>query len=93
MLQVYIPKYYQVKRGQTLNDISKAFGVAVGVLIHDNRLTQEVFAGQVLCISNVRGNRYVAQAGDTKTLLCGNEENYYKRNGTDILYPEMSVIL
>ena len=88
-----IPKYYVVKEGQTLKEISRVFGVAVGVLIRDNRLTEEVFAGQVLYISEVRGNVYVAQAGDTKSLICGSEQQYFQRNGTHILYPEMQVIL
>ena len=93
MLKVKIPKYYIVKEGQTLKDISRVFGVAVGVLIRDNRLTEEVFAGQALYISEVRGNVYVAQAGDTKSLICGSEQQYFQRNGTHILYPEMQVIL
>ncbi len=93
MLQLSIPKYYQVRRGQTVKTIARTFGVAVGVLISANTLTQEVFAGQILRIPDIRGNAYVAQAGDSKALLCGSEENYIRRNGTDVLYPEMTVIL
>ena len=93
MLKLRIPKYYKVKGRQTLQDVSTAFGVAVGVLIRENRLTEELFDGQILYIPAERGDRYVAQVGDTKTLLCGSEERYFQRNGTHILYPEMQVIL
>lgn len=93
MLKLKIPKYYVVKEGQTLKEISRVFGVAVGVLIRENRLSGEVFAGQALRIPEERGNMYVAQVGDTKTLLCGSEQRYFQRNGTHILYPEMHVVL
>ena len=93
MLQICVPKYYRVKHGQRIKDISLTFGVAAGVLIKENHLTGEPYQGQMLVIPAKRGNRYVAQAGDTKALLCGNEENYYQKNGTHILYPGMSVIL
>lgn len=93
MLKIRIPKYYKVKRGQTLRDLSLAFGVAVGVLIRENGLAEELFEGQVLSIPDNRGDRYVAQAGDTKELLCGSDERYFQKNGTHILYPEMYVIL
>lgn len=93
MLKICVPKYYRVKNGQKIKDIALAFGVAVGVLIKENGLTEEPFEGQLLRISIVRGNRYLAQAGDTKALLCGDDERYYQKNGTHILYPGMWVIL
>ena len=93
MLQISVPKYYRVKQGQTVKDVAAAFGVAVGVLIRENALTQELYVGQVLKIPTARGNRYVAQAGDTRTLLCGSDEQYFQKNGTLTLYPGMSVIL
>lgn len=93
MLQISVPKYYVVKRGQTVKEIAFAFGVAVGLLIKENALKKEPYAGQRLIIPTERGDRYVAQAGDEKTLLCGSDEMYYKKNGTHILYPGMSVIL
>ncbi len=93
MLKLHIPKYYIVKRGQTVREIAKTFGVAVRVLVVENRLGQEVQAGQILKIPALRGDLYVAQAGDNKILLCGSEENYRTRNGTDILYPQMLVVL
>lgn len=93
MIQISVPKYYRVKQGQKIKDIAFAFGVAVGILIKENGLTEEPWQGQCLYIPNVRGNRYLAQAGDTKALLCGDDEKYYQKNGTYILYPGMSVIL
>ena len=93
MLRISVPKYYRVKCGQTLRDISLAFGVAVGVLIRENALQEEPQEGALLYIPDVRGNRYLAQAGDNKTLLCGSEEQFFQKNGTHILYPGMCVIL
>ena len=93
MLKIRIPKYYQVKSGQNIKDVSWAFGVAVGALIRENGLTQELYEGQLLCIPDLLGDRYIVQPTDTKTLLCGSAENYEKKNGTQVFYPEMMVIL
>jgi LysM repeat protein len=93
MLKMRIGKWYQVKEGQTVADISKAFCVSERLLVQENGLTEEPKAGQILKIPQSRGNAYVARAGDTKKLLCGSDENYRKKNGTDILYIGMRVIL
>ena len=93
MLRLFVPKYYRVKRGQTLRDISLAFGVAVGVLIRENGLQAEPQEGALLYIPEMRGNRYLAQAGESKTLLCGSDDTFFKKNGTHILYPGMIVVL
>ena len=93
MLRLEIKRFYQVKHGQTLDKIAKTFGVAEYLLVKINALTQPPHAGQILIIPTERGNAYTAQAGECKTLLCGSEENFAQRNGTDILYPGMRVIL
>ncbi len=93
MLRLEIKEWHQVKAGQTLERIAKTFGVATYLLVKENALTSEPRVGQILRIPLERGNAYTAQPGDNKTLLCGNEENYVKKNGTDILYPGMRVIL
>ena len=59
----------------------------------ENALVSPPFVGQILRIPDTRGNAYTAKAGETKTLLCGNEEGYERKNGTDILYIGMRVIL
>lgn len=93
MLRIFVGKYYRVKRGQTVQDVAAAFGVAVAVLIRENGLQSEIREGALLRIPDNRGNRYVAQAGDSKRLLCGSDERYFQKNGTHILYPGMTVIL
>ena len=93
MLKMRIGKWYQVKDGQTVADIAKAFCVAERLLVQENGLREEPKAGQILKIPQARGNVYVARAGDTKKLLCGSDENYQAKNGTDILYIGMRVIL
>lgn len=93
MLKMRIAKWYQVKDGQTVSDIAKAFCVSERLLVKENGLTEEPKAGQILKIPQMRGNVYVARAGDTKKLLCGSDENYQAKNGTDILYIGMRVIL
>ena len=85
--------YYQVKKGQTLREIADYFSVSEFLLVKENGLMEEVWAGQILRIPEERGNVYFVQAGDTKRLLCGSEEEYIKKNGTDIFYIGMRVIL
>ena len=91
MLKTERKRYYKVKKGQTLAEISAYFSVSEYLLSNENKLTQAPFAGQVLRIPNERGNAYTVQAGDTKELLCGSEENYRRKNGTDAFYIGMKV--
>ena len=93
MLKMRKGKWYQVKKGQTVQDIANAFCVSERLLVYLNGLTAQPYAGQILEIPNASGNIYTVKAGDTKTLLCGSEENYRRKNGTDILYIGMRVIL
>ena len=93
MLKVYVPKYYKVKEGQSLKEIARAFCVAERLLVKCNGLKSEPFAGQILVIPNERGNVYTAREGDTMALLCGSEENFARKNGGDVLYLGMRVIL
>lgn len=93
MLQVRIGKWYQVKEGQTLRAIADAFCVSERLLVQINSLTRPPQAGALLRIPKERGNIYTARPKDTKALLCGSEENYRRKNGTDILYIGMRVIL
>ena len=93
MLKLEIPKYYVVRDGQTIKDISNAFCVAERLLVIENKLTQEVQKGQILRIPQERGNLYRVREGDTKSLLCGSEENYERLNGTKNFYLGMQVVL
>ena len=63
------------------------------LLAKENDLTEEPNVGRILKIPKESGNAYIVQAGDTKALLCGSEENYRRKNGTDIFYIGMRVIL
>ena len=58
-----------------------------------NALYEEVVEGQILDIPNERGNAYTVREGDTKTLLCGSEEGYERKNGTGVFYIGMRVVL
>ncbi len=93
MLQAKIPKFYKVKCGQTVAEIARAFSTTTALLICENQLVEEAYDGQILKIPCSRGNLYTAQAGEGKTLLCGSEENFERKNGTSILYPGMKVLL
>ena len=88
-----LPKYYKVKKGQTLQGIAVAFCLSPRVLARENGLKSEVTEGQILYIPSFRGNAYTANATDTPVLLCGSEENFYKKNGNVKVYPGMRVIL
>lgn len=91
MLKTKNQRYYKVKKEQTLPEISAYFSVAEYLLVKENGLTKPPFAGQVLRIPAERGNAYTVREGDTKELLCGSEENYFRKNGTDIFYIGMRV--
>ena len=94
MLKLSIHKYYKVKEGQSLKTIAEAFSVSIYSLVRENDLREEVFVGQILKIPSTRGNAYTASPSDTKTLLCGSDENFKRRNGgVGVVYPGMRVIL
>ena len=93
MLQCVVPKYYKVKDGQSLLDIAKAFCVSEFLRAKCNGLTTQPRCGQILRIPSERGNAYTVKAGDSKALLCGSEENFRLKNGTDVFYLGMRVVL
>ena len=93
MLKTEQVKYYRVKEGQGVREIAEYYSVSPYLLARCNGLYEEPSAGVILEIPTQRGNFYTVQAGDTKILLCGSEENSEKRNGTDIFYIGMRVIL
>lgn len=93
MLQFAYKRIHKTQEGQTLKEIARAYCVSEFLLAKRNDLRKEPTLGQILYIPEERGNAYVVQAGDTKALLCGSEENYRKKNGTDILYIGMRIIL
>ena len=91
MLKIKRAKFYVVKKGQGLEEIAAAFSVSVWLLVKENGLTAQPFAGQILRIPDETGNEYTVQAGDTKDLLCGSKERYAQKNGTDIFYIGMKI--
>ena len=93
MLKSEMKKYYQVKAGQTLDEIAAFFSVSAFALARENGLQAPPKVGRILKIPATRGNVYTAKAGDTPTLLCGSERNYRQRNGVNHLYFGMRVIL
>ena len=93
MLKRLEMEFYQVKKGQTLKEIAEYFSVSEWLLIKQNRLSAPPRAGQILIIPQEKGNAYFVQYGDTKALLCGCEENFRRKNGTDVFYIGMRVII
>ncbi len=82
-----------MREGQTLEGIAEYFSLSPYLLAAENGLNAPLRTGQILKIPNERGNLYTVKEGDTKELLCGSEENFRKKNGTDIFYIGMRVIL
>jgi hypothetical protein len=93
MLKTEQRQFYQVKKGQTLAEIADYFSVSAFLLARENHLESPPYTGQILYIPTQKGNAYTVQAGDTKTLVCGDEESYRAKNGTDVFYIGMRVIL
>ena len=75
---------------ETLVNMDRA--VSVSELIAENDIQKEVFEGQVLRLPPT-ACLYTVQAGDTKAILCGSEEGYRRKNGTDVFYLGMRVRL
>ncbi len=93
MLKTKRVEFYQVKSGQTVEEIAAYFSVSPYLLAKRNGLTEQPPKGRILQIPEERGNRYIVREGDTKELLCGDEEEYERLNGTSIFYIGMSVII
>ena len=93
MLNVVKRKFHIVRQGQKVADIARYYSVSSYLLVQENGLKEEPFDGQVLKIPDKTGNAYTVCEGDTKALLCGSEEGYREKNGTDIFYIGMRVIL
>lgn len=74
-----------------MEEIAGYFSVSERLLAKENGLAETPFAGQILAIPAECGNAYTVQAGDTKALLCGSEEDFYRKNGTDVFYIGMRV--
>ena len=93
MLSTPNKQFHTVREGQSLRNIAEYYAVSEYLLVQENGLLEEPFVGQVLKIPEERGNVYFVQEGDNKALLCGSAEEFRKRNGTDIFYIGMRVIL
>ena len=91
MLKTQSRRYYKVQRGQTLQEIARHFSVAERLLVKENGLTAPPIEGQILQIPKEKGNAYTVREGDSKTLLCGSEEGYARKNGTQVFYIGMEI--
>ena len=92
MLKAEIGKVYKVKRGQTLKSLARELSTTEYALIARNHLKSELYEGQILFLPEDR-NMYTVQVGDTKSLIGESVEQYEDRNGTNIFYLGMRVLL
>ncbi len=76
-----------------MEDVAAYFCVSPYLLAKHNGLSAPIEAGKILKIPRERGNAYIVREGDTKVLLCGSEENFLRRNGTEVFYIGMNIIL
>ncbi len=91
-LSLPVPKFYRVKKGQTLTAVAKTFRLPPRLLASANRLSEEIREGQVLVLP-AGGDLYTVRGGESKALLCGSEEAFRTRNGTDVFYIGQTVLL
>ena len=91
-LQTENRQFYKVKAGQTVKTLAWEAGVSEYLLVKENSLKAELFEGQIIRLPH-KGNLYTVKAGDSKRLLCGSEEQFASKNGTDIFYPAMRAVL
>ncbi|MBO5045573.1 MAG: LysM peptidoglycan-binding domain-containing protein [Clostridia bacterium] len=93
MLTLSRLKFYRVKRGQTIAQIARVFCIPPSVLVYENGLKEEVREGDVLTIPPQEGNCYLVRGGESKSLLCGNEEQFARKNKTSCFYPFQTIYL
>ena len=93
MLNAEKRKFHIVRQGQSVARIAEFYSVSAYLLVKENGLKEEPFIGQILKIPCQTGNAYLVKAGDSKALLCGSEERFNEKNGTDVFYIGMRVIL
>lgn len=93
MLKTERVQFYKVQAGQSLEEIAAYFSLSPYLLARVNGITSPLKPGKILKIPSEYGNAYFVCEGDTKTLLCGSEENYFRRNGTGVFYIGMKIIL
>lgn len=87
------PKFYRVKKGQTLSHIAAVFCLPPALLAQENGLKEDVCEGEVLRLPPPRGNLYRVQGGESKSLLCGSPRAFEEENGTATFYPGQTVCL
>lgn len=92
MLKMDIRQLYKVKGGQSLQTVADECGTTVFAIVAKNGLREELYEGQLISLPKP-ANVYIVQAGDTKKLLCGGEREYFERNGTNVFYPAMRVLI
>lgn len=93
MLKTEFLQFYTVKEGQGIEEIAAYFSVSPYLLARLNGLSAPLKKGMLLKIPNARGNAYRVREGDSKALLCGSDENFLQRNGTEAFYIGMHIIL
>ncbi len=81
-----------MKRGQTVAEIARVFGISPFLLAEQNGLISEVEQGAVLLLPKTRGNAYAVRGGEKKSRLCGTVERYEALNGK-AFYPATTVYL
>ena len=72
--------------------LAKEYSTTEYAIIVRNGLTEELYEGQLIFLPEPL-NVYVVQPSDTKALLCGSDENYFRKNGTHVFYPAMRVLI
>lgn len=93
MLKIRRLQFHLVREGQSLEKIASAYSVSARLLAKENGLCAQPPVGSLLRIPKEYGNAYTVKEGDTKTLLCGSDEAFARKNGTDVFYLGMRVIL
>lgn len=86
-MELSYPEFYRVKRGQTLEEIARAFGLPPRVLAAENCLKAPPEEGEILRLPQETGNLYRVRGGESRAALCGSRERFLARNGTELLYP------
>lgn len=88
---------YRVAKGDTLALVSLKYDVPISLILHDNNISGDIYEGQRLIISAVKGTVYTVKPSDTLESLSlkfgVDKETILKENNIEMLYPFMSIVL
>jgi LysM repeat protein len=88
---------HRVKEGETLASIAADYNVPVSMIIKDNKLCGDIYAGQRLVIGYVKGTIYTVKPQDTLESIAQKfgvaPQKILSDNNIEIIYPFLNIVI